>query len=131
MAFAGILTDADIAAGLQSCKAADTFSCKTFFSKSGLHTKSRDQLAKVFGVLDQDKSGYIEEDELRVKSSKVSASNVYFTPTDMIGTAKSDAGFTQFTIICFSDRSELQGYRFLTSLHTYKVTEFVVLVTKG
>ncbi|XP_070618013.1 parvalbumin beta [Erythrolamprus reginae] len=65
MAFAGILTDADIAAGLQSCQAADSFSCKTFFAKSGLHCKSRDQLSKVFGVLDQDKSGYIEEDELK------------------------------------------------------------------
>ncbi|KAM3826575.1 parvalbumin beta [Vipera latastei] len=65
MAFAGILTDADIAAGLQSCQAADSFSCKTFFAKSGLHSKSKDQLAKVFGVIDQDKSGYIEEDELK------------------------------------------------------------------
>ncbi|XP_034286500.1 parvalbumin beta [Pantherophis guttatus] len=65
MAFAGIMTDAEIAAGLQSCQAADSFSCKTFFAKSGLQCKSKDQLTKVFGVIDQDKSGYIEEGELR------------------------------------------------------------------
>ncbi|KAM6423940.1 parvalbumin beta [Liasis olivaceus] len=65
MAFAGILTDADIAAGLQSCQAADSFSCKSFFAKSGLHCKSKDQLTKVFGVIDRDKSGYIEKDELQ------------------------------------------------------------------
>uniref|UniRef100_A0A8C5S123 Parvalbumin n=1 Tax=Laticauda laticaudata TaxID=8630 RepID=A0A8C5S123_LATLA len=66
MAFSGILTDADIAAALQSCQAADSFSCKTFFTKSGLHGKSKDQLTKVFEVIDQDKSGYIEEGELKM-----------------------------------------------------------------
>uniref|UniRef100_A0A8D0E4F6 Parvalbumin n=1 Tax=Salvator merianae TaxID=96440 RepID=A0A8D0E4F6_SALMN len=65
MAFAGILTDAEIEAGLQSCQAPDSFSCKTFFDKSGLSKKPKEQLAKAFEILDQDKSGYIEEDELR------------------------------------------------------------------
>nr|XP_056722528.1 parvalbumin beta-like [Euleptes europaea] len=65
MAFAGILTDAEIAAGLDSCKAADSFNHKTFFAKVGLNSKSKEQLAKVFGILDQDKSGFIEEDELK------------------------------------------------------------------
>ncbi|XP_015281708.1 PREDICTED: parvalbumin beta-like [Gekko japonicus] len=65
MAFAGILTDAEIAAGLESCKAADSFNYKTFFAKVGLNSKTKEQLAKVFGILDQDKSGFIEEDELK------------------------------------------------------------------
>nr|XP_060642662.1 parvalbumin beta-like [Anolis sagrei ordinatus] len=64
MSLAGILTDAEIAAGLESCKAPDSFNSKTFFAKSGMHGKSKDQLTKVFGILDQDKSGFIEEDEL-------------------------------------------------------------------
>uniref|UniRef100_A0A8C6Y5X8 Parvalbumin n=1 Tax=Naja naja TaxID=35670 RepID=A0A8C6Y5X8_NAJNA len=46
--------------------AADSFSCKTFFAKSGLHCKSKDQLTKVFEVIDQDKSGYIERGELKM-----------------------------------------------------------------
>ncbi|XP_042336622.1 parvalbumin beta-like [Sceloporus undulatus] len=65
MALAGILSDAEIAAGLASCKDAETFSCKTFFAKAGLHGKSKEQLTKVFAILDQDKSGYIEREELQ------------------------------------------------------------------
>ncbi|NXI66241.1 PRVB protein, partial [Anseranas semipalmata] len=75
MALAGILTEAEIAAGLQSCQAADSFDYKTFFIKVGLNSKSKDQLAKVFGILDQDRSGFIEKDELKSKIflSKLSA----------------------------------------------------------
>ncbi|XP_066496772.1 parvalbumin beta-like [Tiliqua scincoides] len=64
MALAGILTDAEISAGLQSCQAADSFNHKTFFAKTGMNSKSDEQLVQVFEVLDQDKSGFIEEDEL-------------------------------------------------------------------
>ncbi|NWH75335.1 PRVB protein, partial [Piaya cayana] len=74
MALAGILTEAEIAAGLQSCQAADSFDYKTFFVKVGLNSKSKDQLAKVFGILDQDKSGFIEEDELKLFLQNFSAS---------------------------------------------------------
>ncbi|NXC38200.1 PRVB protein, partial [Penelope pileata] len=74
MALAGILTEAVIAAGLQSCQAADSFNSKTFFVKVGLNSKSKDQLAKVFGILDQDRSGFIEEDELKVFLQTFSAS---------------------------------------------------------
>lgn len=45
--------------------AADSFDYKTFFVKVGLNSKSKDQLAQVFGILDQDRSGFIEEDELK------------------------------------------------------------------
>ncbi|NXV45884.1 PRVB protein, partial [Uria aalge] len=73
MALAGILTEAEIAAGLQSCQAVDSFDYKTFFVKVGLNSKSKDQLAQVFGILDQDRSGFIEEDELKLFLQNFSA----------------------------------------------------------
>ncbi|KFR10350.1 Parvalbumin beta [Opisthocomus hoazin] len=74
MALAGILTEAEIAAGLQSCQAADSFDYKTFFAKVGLNSESKDQLTKVFGFLDQDRSGFIEEYELKFFLQNFSAS---------------------------------------------------------
>nr|BAF98923.1 parvalbumin [Evynnis tumifrons] len=66
MAFGGILKDADITAALAACKAADSFKHKEFFSKVGLSSKSADEIKKAFAVIDQDKSGFIEEDELKL-----------------------------------------------------------------
>merc|ERR1712212_747458 len=66
MAFAGVLNDADIAAALDACKAADSFSYKAFFAKVGLHAKSDADVKKAVGIIDQDKSGFIEEDELKL-----------------------------------------------------------------
>ncbi|KAG8433071.1 hypothetical protein GDO86_017376 [Hymenochirus boettgeri] len=66
MAFGGILSEADIAAALKNCQAADSFSHKTFFAQSGLSSKSADDVKKVFAILDQDQSGFIEEDELKL-----------------------------------------------------------------
>ncbi|KAK7134547.1 hypothetical protein R3I93_017843 [Phoxinus phoxinus] len=66
MAFAGILKDADVAAALKECAAADSFNYKSFFAKVGLTAKSPDDIKKAFYVIDQDKSGFIEEDELKL-----------------------------------------------------------------
>lgn len=44
--------------------AADSFDHKRFFQMVGLKKKSPDDVKKVFHILDKDKSGYIEEDEL-------------------------------------------------------------------
>ncbi|KAF3700246.1 Parvalbumin beta [Channa argus] len=66
MAFAGVLNDADVTAALDACKAADSFDYKTFFKTCGLHGKSADELKKAFTIIDQDKSGFIEEDELKL-----------------------------------------------------------------
>ncbi|XP_078512468.1 parvalbumin alpha-like [Lissotriton helveticus] len=73
MAFAGLLSDADIAAALDSCKAADSFNYKSFFAKIGLQGKCGDLVKKVFAVLDQDQSGFIEEDELKLFLQNFSA----------------------------------------------------------
>ncbi|XP_056153710.1 parvalbumin beta [Lampris incognitus] len=66
MAFAGILNDADVAAAIKACAAADSFNYKDFFAKVGLTAKSSDDIKKAFFVIDQDKSGFIEEDELKL-----------------------------------------------------------------
>ncbi|XP_062330531.1 parvalbumin beta 3-like [Osmerus eperlanus] len=66
MAFAGVLKDADITAALAACKDADSFKYKDFFAKVGLSGKSTEEVKKAFFVIDQDKSGFIEEAELKL-----------------------------------------------------------------
>ncbi|XP_075688447.1 parvalbumin alpha isoform X2 [Rhinoderma darwinii] len=43
---------------------ADSFNHKKFFELVGLKAKSKDIMKKVFEILDQDASGFIEEEEL-------------------------------------------------------------------
>ncbi|XP_062388224.1 parvalbumin beta-like [Sardina pilchardus] len=66
MAFAGVLADGDVTAALDACSAADSFDHKSFFAKVGLSGKSADDVKKAFYIIDQDKSGFIEEDELKL-----------------------------------------------------------------
>ncbi|XP_056109014.1 parvalbumin alpha isoform X1 [Rhinichthys klamathensis goyatoka] len=73
MAFAGILSDADVTAALQACQAADSFNYKSFFAKVGLTAKTPDDIKKAFFIIDQDKSGFIEEDELKLFLQNFSA----------------------------------------------------------
>lgn len=43
----------------------DSFKHKEFFAKVGLSAKSADEIKKAFEVIDQDMSGFIEEEELK------------------------------------------------------------------
>ncbi|TNN43499.1 Parvalbumin alpha [Liparis tanakae] len=74
MALAASLNAADITAALAACQAADSFKHKEFFSKVGLSAKSADQIKDAFKVIDQDKSGFIEEEELKLFLQNFSAS---------------------------------------------------------
>merc|ERR1711915_347098 len=67
------LKEADIKAALDGCAAADSFDYKKFFKACGLAGKSADEVKKAFGVIDQDNSGFIEEDELKLFLQNFSA----------------------------------------------------------
>lgn len=45
--------------------AADSFDYKKFFKACGLASKSADDVKKAFAIIDQDNSGFIEEEELK------------------------------------------------------------------
>ncbi|XP_077413147.1 parvalbumin beta-like [Vanacampus margaritifer] len=66
MALHGILHDAEISAALDGCKDAGSFDHKKFFKACGLAGKSTGDLKAAFDIIDQDKSGFIEEEELKL-----------------------------------------------------------------
>nr|XP_046270903.1 parvalbumin beta-2-like [Scatophagus argus] len=66
MAFAGVLKDNEVAAALEACKDAGTFDHKKFFHTCGMAGKSAEEVKKAFDIIDQDKSGFIEEEELKL-----------------------------------------------------------------
>eukprot|EP00062_Callorhinchus_milii_P026240 gi/632988124/ref/XP_007882934.1/ PREDICTED: parvalbumin alpha [Callorhinchus milii] len=60
-----ILSAADITKALGEFKGADSFDHKKFFHMIGLKKKNAKDVEAVFYILDKDKSGFIEEDELK------------------------------------------------------------------
>ncbi|XP_077589946.1 parvalbumin beta-2-like [Stigmatopora nigra] len=74
MAFAGVLIEAEVKAALDGCSAADSFNYKNFFKTCGLAGKSSDDVKKAFQIIDQDNSGFIEEEELKLFLQNFSAS---------------------------------------------------------
>ncbi|MGH0144146.1 UNVERIFIED_CONTAM: hypothetical protein FKN15_002111 [Acipenser sinensis] len=65
MSINDLLKADDITKALAAFKAAESFDHKKFFQMIGLKSKSSDDVKKVFKILDQDASGFIEEDELK------------------------------------------------------------------
>lgn len=45
--------------------AADSFDYKKFFQACGLAAKTPEDIKKAFAIIDQDNSGFIEEEELK------------------------------------------------------------------
>ncbi|CAH2312435.1 parvalbumin alpha [Pelobates cultripes] len=66
MSMTDVLAAADISKAVGAFEATDSFNHKKFFELCGLKSKSTDDVKKVFHILDQDRSGYIEEDELKM-----------------------------------------------------------------
>ncbi|XP_023136199.1 parvalbumin, thymic-like [Amphiprion ocellaris] len=66
MAITDFLAASDITSAINACKAKDSFKPKMFFKTVGLSKKTPTEIERVFKILDQDKSGYIEQDELQL-----------------------------------------------------------------
>uniref|UniRef100_A0A803K959 Parvalbumin n=2 Tax=Xenopus tropicalis TaxID=8364 RepID=A0A803K959_XENTR len=66
MSMTDVLAAADIKNALGAFGAPDSFNHKKFFELCGLKKKSPDDVKKVFHILDKDRSGFIEEDELKL-----------------------------------------------------------------
>ncbi|KAM4839909.1 parvalbumin alpha isoform X2 [Urocitellus parryii] len=64
MSMTDLLSAEDIKKAIGAFAAVDSFDHKKFFQMVGLKKKSADDVKKVFHILDKDKSGFIEEDEL-------------------------------------------------------------------
>ncbi|XP_069005286.1 parvalbumin beta-like isoform X1 [Embiotoca jacksoni] len=82
MAFSGMLSNEDIKAAVWACQAPGTFDVQSFFALVGLTGSSEANRKKVFTVLDQDRSGYIEEEELKLLLQKFSAAARELTETE-------------------------------------------------
>uniref|UniRef100_A0A5F9DCE0 Parvalbumin n=1 Tax=Oryctolagus cuniculus TaxID=9986 RepID=A0A5F9DCE0_RABIT len=64
MAMTELLNAEDIKKAIGAFAAAESFDHKKFFQMVGLKKKSTEDVKKVFHILDKDKSGFIEEEEL-------------------------------------------------------------------
>uniref|UniRef100_A0A8D0E3Q0 Parvalbumin n=1 Tax=Salvator merianae TaxID=96440 RepID=A0A8D0E3Q0_SALMN len=64
MSITDLFSPADIAAALRECQAPDSFNFKQFFQTTGMTKKSSVQLREIFQILDNNRSGFIEAEEL-------------------------------------------------------------------
>uniref|UniRef100_A0A8D0NU74 Parvalbumin n=1 Tax=Sus scrofa TaxID=9823 RepID=A0A8D0NU74_PIG len=65
MSITDVLSADDIAAALLECQDPDTFEPQKFFQTSGLAKMSASQVKDVFRFIDNDQSGYLDEEELK------------------------------------------------------------------
>ncbi|XP_077024826.1 parvalbumin alpha [Tamandua tetradactyla] len=65
MSMTELLGAEDVKKAVEAFAAAGSFDHKKFIQMVGLKKKSVDEVKKVFHILDKDKSGFIEEEELR------------------------------------------------------------------
>uniref|UniRef100_A0A8C6TNQ1 Parvalbumin n=1 Tax=Neogobius melanostomus TaxID=47308 RepID=A0A8C6TNQ1_9GOBI len=73
MSLTSVLSADAIDSALKDCQAPDSFSPKKFFQLCGLSKKSPAEIKKVFAILDNDNSGFIEEEELKFFLQRFSA----------------------------------------------------------
>ncbi|XP_072272963.1 oncomodulin-like [Pyxicephalus adspersus] len=65
MSLKDMLSASNIDAALRECKAPDTFNHKEFLQTCGPFENTLSQVQELFQFLDDDRSGYIEEEELK------------------------------------------------------------------
>ncbi|XP_039631865.1 parvalbumin, thymic CPV3-like [Polypterus senegalus] len=65
MSLTSILCPDDIANALKDCQAENSFNHKKFFQLCGMTKKSPKEIKEAFAILDNDRSGFIEEEELK------------------------------------------------------------------
>ncbi|XP_035469767.1 parvalbumin 9 [Scophthalmus maximus] len=65
MSLTSILSAEAIEKAVMDCQVPDSFCHKKFFSLCGLSSKTPKEVQDVFQILDDDKSGFIEESELK------------------------------------------------------------------
>ncbi|XP_034751145.1 parvalbumin 8 [Etheostoma cragini] len=86
MSLSSILSADAIDNALKDCQAPDSFCPKKFFQLCGLNKKSPQDVKKVFGILDNDGSGFVEEEELKFVLQR-------FSPGARVLTDKETKGF--------------------------------------
>ncbi|XP_032086776.1 parvalbumin, thymic CPV3-like [Thamnophis elegans] len=83
MSMSDFLSPLDIAAAVQDCQAPDSFDHGKFFQLTGMAQKSTNQLKNIFKILDNDQSGFIEEDELKFFLQRFQPGARLLTATEM------------------------------------------------
>ncbi|KAF7221067.1 parvalbumin 8 [Nothobranchius furzeri] len=86
MSISSVLSADAISSALKECQGPDSFCPKKFFQSCGLNKKSPQEVKKVFGILDNDASGFIEEEELKFFLQR-------FSPGARVLTEKETKGF--------------------------------------
>lgn len=82
MSLTSVLSADAIDSALKDCQAPDSFCPKKFFQLCGLTKKSPADVKKVFGILDNDNSGFIEEEELKFFLQRFSPSARVLTDSE-------------------------------------------------